>query len=235
MTRRVSAETFTVQLVARTPLSGRVHRLRFRALMPFRWAAGQHLVVVRAKGQELFLPYSIASAYDPEQAGQFELAAAFGAGADAIDQLSVGEELSVLGPSGALAWQPQPRPAALLVGAGTGVAPLRALIEEELARPSSLRLLLIAGHRAPEDILFADDFAQLAQRHPRFRFAPTLTEASSDWSGARGRVQASLSAAVKQLGPLDAYVCGRLAMVADVTAALEREGVPAARIRAEGF
>jgi len=193
------------------------------------------LVVVRAQGQELFLPYSIASAYDPAQPGQFELATLFGAGANAIDQLSVGEELSVLGPSGELAWQQQPSPAALLVGAGTGVAPLRALVEEELARPSSVRLLLIAGHRAPEDILFADDFAQLAQRHARFRFVPTLTQASGAWSGERGRVQASLHSAVQELGALDAYVCGRLSMVSDVTAVLEREGVPAARIRGEGF
>ena len=44
-----------------------------------------------------------------------------------------------------------------------------------------------------------------------------------------------LRAAVKSLGPLDAYVCGRLAMVNEVVTALEQDGVPAARIRGEGF
>jgi NAD(P)H-flavin reductase len=193
------------------------------------------LVVVEAKGQEHFLPYSIASAYDPQHPGQFELAVAFGAGADAVDQLAVGEELTAVGPSGELVRQQQPSPAALLVGVGTGIAPLRALIEEELARASSVELMLIAGHRAPEDVLFADDFARLAEQHARFRFVPTLSSATSTWSGQRGRVQGLLHAAVQALAPLDAYVCGRLAMVSDVTAALEREGVPAARIRSEGF
>jgi len=231
----MSAQGFTIELMARTPLSGRVHLLRFAARGPFRWAAGQHLVVVKAKGQELFLPYSIASAYDSQRPGQFELAAAFGAGADVIDQLSIGEELQIEGPSGAFVWQSAASPAALLVGAGTGIAPLRALLEEELARTSQTQLMLIAGHRAPEDVLFADDFARLARQHARFRFVPTLTGASAAWLGERGRVQARLRAAVQSLGQLDAYVCGRLALVSEVVAALEQEGVPAARIRSEGF
>ncbi|HEY5375470.1 MAG TPA: FAD-binding oxidoreductase [Polyangiaceae bacterium] len=231
----MSAERFTAQLIARTALSGRVHLLRFAARAPFRWAAGQHLVAVRSKGQELFLPYSIASAYDPQRPGEFELAVAVDAGADAIDQLSIGEELTIEGPSGAFVWQTEPRPSALLVGVGTGIAPLRALLEEELGRASRTQLMLIAGHRAPEDVLFADDFARLEQQHARFRFVPTLTGASAAWSGDRGRVQARLRAAVQALGPLDAYVCGRLAMVSEVVSALEQDGVPAARIRSEGF
>jgi CDP-4-dehydro-6-deoxyglucose reductase len=232
----MSTERFTAQLIARTPLSGRVHRLRFAAQAAFRWAAGQHLVVVRGgSGQEVCLPYSIASAYDREHPGQFELAVAIGAGADVIDRLSLGEELECEGPAGAFLWQAVPSPAALLVGTGTGVAPLRALLEEELERASDTQLVLIAGHRAPQDVLFGEDFARLARRYARFRFVPTLTGALASWSGERGRVQALLHAAVPALGPLDAYVCGRPAMVSEVAAALEQQGVPAARIRSEGF
>ena len=224
-----------IQLLARSALSGRVHRLRFAARAPFRWAAGQHLLVVRGKDQELFLPYSIASAYDPQKPGEFELAVAFGAGAEVMDALVVGEALEIEGPAGDFTWQPQPNPAALLVGVGTGIAPLRALVEAELARDPDASLLLIAGHRAPEDVLFETDFAELAAKHARFRFVPTLTLAGAVWSGQRGRVQAQLHSAVHSLGRLDAYVCGRLDMVREVVVALEREGVPGARIRSEGF
>src|SRR3954466_5433140 len=116
---------FEVELLARGQLSSRGDRLRFAALSPFEWAAGQHLVVVHGHGQELFLPYSIASASDPQQPGQFELAVAIGAGADVMDALAVGERLTVHGPLGDFTWQSAPSPAALLVGVGTGVAPLR--------------------------------------------------------------------------------------------------------------
>jgi NAD(P)H-flavin reductase len=229
------ARRFVVELVGRSPLSSSVHRLRFAARAPFDWAAGQHLVVVRAEGQALFLPYSIASASDPRKPGQFELAVAMHAGADVMDTLPLGAELEVEGPAGSFTWQAAPSPAALLVGAGTGIAPLRALIEEELARASETRLLLLAGHREPADVLFADDFARLAARHSRFHFIPTLTSGSSTWLGRRGRVQAQLLEAVSSLGPLDAYICGRVEMVSEVARALVAHGVPELRIRSEGF
>jgi NAD(P)H-flavin reductase len=231
----MQAHRFEVQLVARAPLSSRVHRLRFTALSPFEWAAGQHLVVIRGQGQELFLPYSIASASDPQKPGQFELAVAVGARADVLDQLAIGERLEVLGPSGEFTWQSAPSPAALLVGVGTGIAPLRALLEEELARAATTRLWLIAGHRAPEDVLFAEDFARLARAHARFRFVPTLTDGGGDWPGHHGRVQARLVEAVHALGPLDAYVCGRVDMVNEVVDALLAQGIPAPRMRSEGY
>ena len=224
-----------IELVGRAPLSSRVDRLRFAALSPFRWAAGQHLVIVRAAEQELFLPYSIASAYDGQRPGEFELAAAINAGAEVIDRLPVGGRLEAEGPAGDFTWQARPRPAALLVGIGTGIAPLRALIEEELARISATRLLLLAGHREPGDVLFEADFARLASAHPRFRFIPTLTSAGTEWPGQRGRVQAQLVEAVASLGPLDAYVCGRVDMVKEVVELLLAHGIEPERIRSEGY
>lgn len=226
---------FAIELIARSALSSRVHRLRFVARSPFEWQAGQYLVVVGGAGQVLFLPYSIASANDPQKPGEFELAVAVHAGADVMDTLPVGAELEVEGPVGNFTWQPSPNPAALLVGAGTGIAPLRALIEAELARSSETRLLLLAGHREPEDVLFAQDFTRFSAQHPRFQFIPTLTGGSSAWLGRRGRVQAQLVEAVNSLGPLDAYVCGRLEMVSDVVQQLVMHGVPEARIRSEGY
>jgi len=229
------ARRFEIELIARSSLSSRVDRLRFVSRVPFVWQAGQHLVVVGFQGQALFLPYSIASANDPQKPGEFELAVAVRAGADVMDALPIGAELSVEGPGGAFTWQAEPSPSALLVGAGTGIAPLRALVEAELARVSETRLLLLAGHREPEDVLFAHDFARLAARHPRFHFIPTLSGGNDAWLGRRGRVQAQLLEAVSSLAPLDAYVCGRLEMVNDVVRLLVAHGVPQARIRSEGF
>jgi NAD(P)H-flavin reductase len=231
----MAARRFVVELIAREPLSSRVHRLRFASRSAFDWEAGQHLVVVVAEGHAVFLPYSIASANDPNKPGQFELAVAIHAGADVMDALAVGAELEVEGPAGTFTWQARPSPAALLVGAGTGIAPLRALIQAELSRGSETRLLLLAGHRQADDVLFAQDFAKLAAEHPRFQFVPTLTGGSEAWLGRRGRVQAQLVEAISSLAPLDAYVCGRVEMVSEVVQLLVLHGVPEGRIRSEGF
>ena len=104
-----------------------------------------------------------------------------------------------------------------------------------VGRASETRLLLLAGHRAAEDVLFADDFARLEAQHSRFQFMPTLTGGSGTWLGRRGRVQAQLREAVRSLAPLDAYVCGRVEMVSEVVRALVADGVPESRIRSEGF
>src|SRR5205807_768641 len=128
-----------------------------------------------------------------------------------------------------------PGDSALFIGTGTGIAPLRALLQEALSRQESGRLLLLAGHRAAEDVLFQEDFTKLAEEQPRFRFLPTLTRAAASWAGERGRVQAQLARIVRDLEPLDAYVCGRLDMVNEVVTALEAHGVPSARLRSEGY
>lgn len=231
----MAARRFVAQLKARAPLTSRVHRLRFVADEPLRWAAGQYVVVVHGQGQELFLPYSLANAHDPAKPTEFELAVAIQAGAEVLDGLPINAELQLEGPAGEFTWQPSPSPSALFVGVGTGISPLRALIEEELARRSNRRLLLLAGHRAPEDVLFATDFASWAREQPRFRVMPTLTAGGKEWTGLHGRVQAQLRRAVAELAPLDAYVCGRLDMVSEVAAELEAHGVPRERIRSEGF
>jgi NAD(P)H-flavin reductase len=102
-------------------------------------------------------------------------------------------------------------------------------------RDSATRLLLLAGHREPGDVLFADDFARFAAEHSRFRFIPSLTGGGASWTGHRGRVQAQLVEATSALGPLDAYVCGRVDMVREVIALLEAHGVPPANVRSEAF
>ena len=231
----MAAAAFKIELILREPLSARVHKLLFASRAPFGWAAGQYLVVLPGEDQGLPVPYSIASAYDAKRPGEFEIAAAFRAGADVIDELEVGDQLEAQGPLGSFTWQPSPSPAALLVGVGTGIAPLRALIQEELMRRTETRLVLLAGHRAPEDVLFHSEFARLAESEPRFQFVPTLTGGSAHWLGRRGRVQTQLEEAVRLLGSLDAYVCGRLDMVDEVVSALRLLGVPEPRIRSEGY
>jgi NAD(P)H-flavin reductase len=232
--RPVAAAAFKIELVLREPLSARVHKLRFATHPPFRWAAGQYLVVLPRDERGLPIPYSIASAYDAKLPGEFEIAAAF-RGADFIDELVLGDELEAQGPMGSFTWQSSPRPAALLVGVGTGIAPLRALIQEELMRRTETRLVLLAGHRAPEDVLFHSEFVRLAESEPRFQFIPTLTGGAAHWLGRRGRVQTQLEEAVRSLGSLDDYVCGRLDMVDEVVSALRSLGVAEPRIRSEGY
>jgi NAD(P)H-flavin reductase len=227
---------FLVELVARAALSPRVNLLRFRVRdhAPFNWAAGQYLELIGTDPRRTRLPYSIASARDGAHPDEFEVAPARDSSAVELEHLALGATLHAEGPSGHFVWQPSPSPVALLVGAGTGVAPLRALIQAELARPSSTELVLLAGHRGESEVLWKDEFEALARRIERFRFEPTLSAPAPSWPGRSGRVQEHLPELVHELGVLDLYVCGRIEMVDDVRRVLAELGVDVARVRYEG-
>lgn len=104
----------------------------------------------------------------------------------------------------------------VFVGTGVGIAPLRAMIEAELSKPSGPRLVLYFGVRSQEDIFYQEVFESLAARHERFEFFLTLSQPKIGWSGLTGRVTAHLSAV--ELDPLttDVYLCGGKPMIDDV-------------------
>lgn len=163
--------------------------------------------------------YSIASAPHPDHPERFEVAITLvekGQVSPFLHALSMGAQLEVDGPFGFFTRQGlEPLPA-LLVGTGTGIAPLRAMIQAELQREQGPQLTLLFGCRTREDILYGEEFERLAQAHPRFTFEPTLSRAGDDWTGRRGYVQAQLPELVARAGRPHVYVCGLSDMVNDV-------------------
>jgi NAD(P)H-flavin reductase len=226
---------FSVELMARSELSPRVQTLRFRARSGISWAAGQYLELFLPRDSATGYSFSLASSMDPRAPGEFELAVARGGSAKDLDEMAIGTELEAEGPRGSFTWQPLGETSAVLIGVGTGVAPLRALIQEQIRHGGATRLILLCGYRDERDVLWDGELRSLVGEHARFSFEPTLSQPSGAWAGRRGRVQDHIADLIDPLGSdLCAYVCGRTAMVADVTRRLrERHGI--ARIKSEGY
>jgi NAD(P)H-flavin reductase len=230
---------FRAELIARSDLSPRVQAFRFRAHGDFAWAAGQYvdLLLSESGDGKTKAPYSIASVVDARFPSEFELAVARGGSNPGLDEIATGSEFEAEGPLGALTWQAgQNGSAAVLVGVGTGVAPLRALIHEQIQRGGSNEIVLLAGNRSENDMLWAGELTALSKQHPRFRFEPTLSRPTSVWRGRRGRVQEHVSELLEPFGSdVFVYVCGQSAMVAEVVGSVRsRHGLDAARIKGEG-
>lgn len=190
---------------------------------PFEWTPGQYVQVRAPDDPNLDLPLSIASAPDPSRPGRFELAVMRGTNTEALLALEPGAEIEARGPQGSFtraAADPLP---ALLVGAGTGVAPLRAMIQDELRSAGVAPLVLLFGCRSEADMLWREEFEALAVRAPRFRFEPTLSAPSAAWAGRSGWVQEHLIELGRELGAPQAYVCGGDEMVKDCVLLLEQE------------
>jgi NAD(P)H-flavin reductase len=224
------------ELVSQTLLSPRVRGLTLSTLGPdpLEWLPGQY-VEVGSPGEAKRMPYSVASAPDPARPGVFELAVLRGSGGGVLDELVVGGSVEVIGPRGSFVRLTPPGPPEVFIGTGTGLAPLRAMLQSALAEGGDARLFVLFGARSEAEILWREELEALAAKHARLGYATTLSQPQNGWAGLRGRVQDHLAAVLAPLAGARVYVCGVSEMVADCVARLTGElGVPRERVVTEG-
>lgn len=220
----------SVELVSARPLSPAVRSLVLRVVdgRAFEYVAGQWVdVYVPTPDGIVKRAYSVASA--PGRAGDraIELAVTHvegGPASTALHTLPVGARLEVSGPQGFFTREGAPPDSAVVfVGAGTGLAPLRAMLQVELAAQSGPAMVLLFGCRTEQDILWRDELLEAARACPRLRVEVTLSRGSPSWTERRGRVQAHVAELVGPLASPHVYVCGLSNMVQDVRRILKDE------------
>lgn len=204
---------------------------------PYAYLPGQWIKLYLPGGLER--DYSIASAPDPVARHRIELVVTRvegGPGSAALHAMPPGTVIESLGPSGLFVREQSHRDhPALYVATGTGLAPLRAMLEDERAQPSGQPQVLLFGARTEADLLFARELREEAGAG-HLRYEPTLSRAGDGWSGRRGYVQAHLRELVPQLPGAHVYVCGLSRMITDVRAVLKQElGLPRQQVHSERY
>jgi len=234
----------TVEITHARTLSPTVRELSLRCVdgQPVGHIAGQWLDFdIPAEDGIVRRAYSIASAPIPDAPERFEIAVTRvqgGGGASArLHALPVGAQLLVDGPHGFFTRESERDEPALFVATGTGLCPLRAMLQEALSRDGDGPPLgLLFGCRTEADILWRDELQAWSARHPRLRTWVTLSRGDEHWSGARGYVQNHLGAALAELGRPHVFVCGLSKMVGEVRAVLkQRHGYDRKRIHSERY
>jgi CDP-4-dehydro-6-deoxyglucose reductase len=224
------------ELVAQTALSPRVRGLALASLGPdpLEWVAGQY-IEIGIPGDARRMPYSIASAPDLSRPGYFELAVLSGSGGGLLDDVVVGAQVEVLGPKGSFVRKEPSGPPEVYVGTGTGLAPLRAMLQAALAEGGDSPLLVLFGCRTEPEILWRTELEALAACQPRVRYEPMVSQPQNGWEGRRGRVQDHLAELVAPLADARVYVCGVGEMVDACVAKLTVDlSIPRERVSTEG-
>jgi ferredoxin-NADP reductase len=155
------------------------------------------------------------------------------------DVVMQGDRFEVRGPIGGyFVWEASLGGPLLLVGGGSGVVPLMAILRhrERAARDVPARLLVSSRHF--EDIIYRDELAKLAAAGDGLEVFHTLTRSQPQgWNGYARRIDERMLADV--LEPLGtgahAYVCGPTALVETTANALVQLGLPPDRVRTERF
>ena len=140
-----------------------------------------------------------------------------------------GDPVEVSGPFGDFHVQPTDRDM-VFIGGGVGMAPLRAMIHEQLGQDTTRRIRYFYGARAAADLFYTEEFEALAARHDNFTWTPALSDpAPGDrWTGATGFIHEIVRAQMaSHPAPEDCeyYLCGPPVMISAVLATLERLGV----------
>jgi ferredoxin-NADP reductase len=191
-----------------------------------------------------------------------------------LNQVKVGDELETTGPAGNFYYEPLIDGDDLVfLAGGSGITPFMSIIRNtfrrgrpsfgetsasSLARPGQaaeplgtpLKIHLLYGSRVPDDVIYGDELAELAARHPStssgrgptFKYALVISEPPPGYEGLTGCLDANLlqdqvggpSASPEQtVAGKTFYICGPGVMYDFCLAALAELGVPPHKIRRE--
>jgi ferredoxin-NADP reductase len=111
-----------------------------------------------------------------------------------VGELRVGDELELRGPIGGyFVWDVPLGGPLLLVGGGSGIVPLRAMLFHRAALHSSVPVRLLYSARTLADVIYREELIGAEADHQGADIRITLTrEQPSNWHGYAGRVDRSL-------------------------------------------
>jgi ferredoxin-NADP reductase len=150
--------------------------------------------------------------------------------------VDLGDQIELRGPIGGyFVWKPDDRPV-LLVGGGSGVVPLMAMLRQHGAIGHASPMHLVYSARTAADLLYQEEMDALADANRLI--TTTLTrDAPPQWGGRRGRVDAAL---LEEAGWSPSivprcFLCGSTPFVEAVANELVTLGHQPEQIRTERF
>jgi ferredoxin-NADP reductase len=209
----------------------RAKSYRLRPTRPTRHRAGQHYVLrlTAEDGYSASRSYSVAS--PPDDSGEFELTVERLEDGEVSmflhDELAIGDEIEIRGPIGGFFVWDADSPA-LLIGGGSGIVPLMAMLRLARADGRSDLVHLVVSARSPEDLYYSDEVVGPETTIAFTRSAPDAT--------ARPVGRLTVDDIKAALAPdATVYICGSDAFANAAGDLCLQLGVATERIRVERF
>lgn len=156
-----------------------------------------------------------------------------------LHEVQVGDEIETTGPTGGFYHEPLIDGDDLVfLAGGSGITPFRSIILDNIRRERRLVIHLLYGSRVPDDVIYGDELAELANDHASLCYTLVISEPPPAYEGdsRTGLLDAKLIR--DEVGSAEGktfYICGPNAMYDLVLAELEELGVPPHRIRRESY
>lgn len=199
---------------------------------PYPFRAGQYATLQSAHWPRVWRSYSIANAPREDNLLSFHVRMVSGGWVSTalMHHTRPGDSLLLGPPRGSLVLDRASSSHLVFIAGGTGLAPLKALIEESVWVPDRPAIDLFHGVRRSADAYDNGDLQRLRAQHRRLRIVQTV----SDEPQQRPRHNAVDALDYHRIIPRgDVFVCGSTEMVRVTTARLVAMGVPYDRIHTE--
>lgn len=128
-------------------------------------------------------------------------------------RLKLGDPVLVEGPFGSSCLREQHTGPILCVAGGSGLAPVKGIVEASIARGMKQPIHVYFGARSDRDLYLVDYFEGLAQWHVNLSFTPVLSDAPLEARWRTGLVTDALAKDLQDLDGWKAYVAGPPPMV----------------------
>lgn len=152
-----------------------------------------------------------------------------------LGQAQPGAPLSIEAPLGVFCfheadWRPM-----VMVATGTGIAPIKAILESLLDNEECPPVSLYWGMRTEQDLYLRDLIESWKDRLYEFNFVPVLSRANAQWQGRRGYVQEAVAQDFDDLSEHSLYLCGAPEMIQDAKTVFAQRGADLDHLYADSF
>lgn len=209
-------------------------------LFPFTFLPGQYATVTsEIDGKKVRRSYTISSS--PTQRDYIELTVKreqYGLESRHLhDRVDAGDLIEVAAPAGSFFFTGQEAEGIVLIAGGVGITPMMSVLRYLTDRAYPHDIYLLYGVRTPADIIFREELAHLARRHPNVHVTTVVSQPEgTEWAGSVGFMTPEfITAAVPEIVRRRVHLCGPPAMMEAVKGVLRGMGVPDDQVKTENF
>lgn len=211
----------------------------------FSYRPGQFLTVERGTGEEhVARQYSLSSTPGKDSGLRITVKRIDGGRVSGwlVDRVQEGDLVDVQTPRGRFFKEMEEPHHAILLAAGSGIAPILPIGRWLLESGRGHRVTFVYGNRTPDAVILGEELAALVAAHETSCTAEhVMSRADDGWTGPRGRVDRAYIERrfaewqAMSAVPLVVYMCGPEAFMDAAESAFLTLGVPEAQIHRESF
>ncbi len=152
-----------------------------------------------------------------------------------LGQAQAGAALDIEAPLGVFSYHEQDWRPMIMMATGTGIAPIKAILESLLDNDDCPPVTLYWGMRTEADLYLREVIDSWAGRLYEFNFVPVLSRADAGWRGRRGHVQQAVLQDHADLSEHAIYLCGAPGMISEATTLVAARGASLDHVYADSF